>query len=274
LQLQRNAAAIIIPAGEDRVAEIVIALFGLIIGSFLNVCILRIPYEESLVTPGSHCPHCSTPIAWYDNIPVLSYVALRGKCRRCAARISPRYAFVEVLTAVLAVALFRLGLPPHEFALYCTYTAALIVITFIDIDHKIIPDVISIPSIMVAPGMAFVVEHITITDSLIGIAVGGGFLWAIARGYELIRKREGMGLGDVKMLAMIGGLQGWEAVPFTLMVGSVLGTVVGIVTIVARRGKLDMEIPFGPFLAAGALLYLFGGPKLISAYLDLPSLLF
>lgn len=272
--MRRDAGALIILAGEDRVAEIIIALFGLIVGSFLNVCILRIPYEESVVAPGSHCPSCSAPIAWYDNIPVLSYLVLLGKCRRCRAKISPRYAIVEILTAALAVALYRLGMPPQVFALYCTYTAVLVVLTFIDIDHKIIPDVISIPSIMVAPGMAFVVEHITIMDSLIGITIGGGFLWAIARGYELIRKREGMGLGDVKMLAMIGGFQGWEAVPFTLIVGSILGTVIGTGAIIARRGKLDMEIPFGPFLAAGSLLYLFDGPKLISRYLDLSSLLF
>jgi leader peptidase (prepilin peptidase)/N-methyltransferase len=271
--LRHDAGALIILGGEDRVAEIIIALFGLIIGSFLNVCILRLPYEESVVTPGSHCPHCAATIAWYDNIPVLSYLVLLGKCRSCAVRISPRYPIVEILTAVLAVALYRLGLPSQLFALYCAYTAALIVITFIDIDHKIIPDVISIPSIMVAPGLAFVVGHITIMESLIGIVVGGGFLWAVARGYELIRKQEGMGLGDVKMLAMIGGFQGWEAVPFTLIVGSLLGTVVGVGAIIARRGKLDMEIPFGPFLAVGSLLYLFDGPKLINRYLDLPSLL-
>lgn len=251
--------------------EIVVALFGLIIGSFLNVCIARIPYEESIVSPPSRCPKCETPVAWYDNVPVLSYVILRGKCRNCGLGISLRYPAVEILTAILAVAVYSLDLPPREFALWCAYTAALIVITFIDIDHKIIPDVISIPSIMIAPGMAFVVQHITIQASIIGILAGGGVLWAVARGYELIRKQEGMGLGDVKMLAMIGGFQGWEAVVFTLMVGSLIGTVVGIGAIIARRGKLDMEIPFGPFLAAGSLLYLFDGPHLISTYMDLQS---
>ena len=251
---------------EDRVEEIIIALFGLIIGSFLNVCIVRIPYEESVVSPASRCTHCQGPIAWYDNIPVLSYVALRGTCRHCDGRISLRYPLVEVLTAVIAVLLFRLGLPPREFALYSVYAAGLIVITFIDIDHKIIPDVITIPSIMIAPGIALIVEHITMMDALIGALAGGGVLWIIARGYELIRKQEGMGLGDVKMLAMIGAFQGWEAVPFSLLVGSMIGTVVGIGTIIARRGKLDMEIPFGPFLAAGALLYLFGGPELLATY--------
>lgn len=246
--------------------EIIVALFGLIIGSFLNVCIVRIPYEESLVSPGSRCVHCHEPIAWYDNIPVLSYLALLGKCRSCDGRISLRYPLVEILTAVIAVLLFREGFPARVFALYSAYSAALIVITFIDIDHKIIPDVITLPSIMIAPGIAFFVEHITMVDALLGAVAGGGVLWVIARGYELIRKQEGMGLGDVKMLAMIGAFQGWQAVPFSLLVGSMIGTVVGIGAIIARRGKLDMEIPFGPFLAAGSLLYLFGGPELLATY--------
>lgn len=251
--------------------EIIVALFGLIIGSFLNVCVVRIPYEESVLRPPSHCVHCAAPISWYDNIPVLSYIALMGKCRTCSERISPRYMLVEILTAFIAVAIFRLGLPPRVFALSAAYSACLIVITFIDIDHKIIPDVITIPSIMIAPGMAHVVGHITMTESLLGALAGGGILWIIARGYELIRKQEGMGLGDVKMLAMIGAFQGWEAVPFSLIIGSMIGTVVGISAIIAKRGKFDMEIPFGPFLAAGSLIYLFGGPELLAAYWDIAS---
>ena len=254
--------------------ELVVFVFGLIIGSFLNVCIARIPYEESIVRPASRCPSCRTPILWYDNIPVLSYAVLRGRCRACRAQISARYPAVEVLTAALAVAVYRLGLPPQEFALFSVFAAAMVVITFIDIDHKIIPDVITLPSILVAPAAAFIVGHVSVVDSLIGILVGGGILWLISWLYFVLRKQEGMGFGDVKMLAMIGGFQGWQAVTFTLVVGSLIGTVAGLTAIILRRGKMDMEIPFGPFLAAGSLLYLFDGPKLIARYWDLPSLFF
>lgn len=254
--------------------ELVVFLFGLIIGSFLNVCIARLPYEESIVTPASRCPHCQTPIRWYDNVPVLSYAVLRGRCRTCRAPISLRYPAVEILTAALAVAVYRLGLPPREFALFSAFAAALVVITFIDIDHKIIPDVITLPSILISPAAAFIVGHISVVDSLVGILLGGGVLWLISWLYLVIRKQEGMGFGDVKMLAMIGGFQGWQAVTFTLVVGSLIGTVVGLGAIVLRRGRMDMEIPFGPFLAVASLLYLFDGPALISRYMDLPGLLF
>jgi len=157
-------------------------------------------------------------------------------------------------------------------ALYAAFIAAMIVITFIDIDHKIIPDVITLPSILVSPAAAFVIGQISVTDALIGILAGGGVLWGIAALYELIRKQEGMGFGDVKLLAMVGGFMGWQASLFTLIMGSLLGTVVGLVLMIVRRGRLDMEIPFGPFLAAGALLYLFGGPELIGWYFTLPTL--
>ena len=248
-----------------------VILFGLLIGSFLNVCIARLPQGESIVTPPSHCPQCLGGIAWYDNIPVISYMLLLGRCRSCRTRISPRYPFVEILTGAALLAVFTLDLTPREFAVYGAFTCALIVITFIDIDHKIIPDVITLPSIIVAPAAAFLVGHLSMLDSLAGIVIGGGGLWAIAAGYEYLRKQEGMGFGDVKFLAMVGGYQGWEGALFTLIVGSLIGTVIGIGLMLARRGRLDMEIPFGPFLAAGSFLYLLGGPKLITWYLALPA---
>jgi len=247
-------------------------VFGLVVGSFLNVCIVRIPHEESVVFPASHCPLCDTPLHWYENVPLLSYAVLRGRCRTCKSPISLRYPLVELLTGVLAVVLVRHGFPPREMALYAAFIAAMIVITFIDIDHKIIPDVITLPSILVSPAAAFVIGQISVTDALIGILAGGGVLWGIAALYELIRKQEGMGFGDVKLLAMVGGFMGWQASLFTLIMGSLLGTVVGLVLMIVRRGRLDMEIPFGPFLAAGALLYLFGGPELIGWYFTLPTL--
>lgn len=242
-------------------------LAGLIIGSFLNVCIHRIPAEESIVWPGSRCPSCRSAIRWHDNLPVLSYLALGGRCRDCSTRIPLRYPAVELLTAISFAVIWSRGFPPPIATLYCVLAACYIVISFIDIDHKIIPDVITIPSLWVAPLVAVVVGQISLRESLIGIAVGGGVLWAIAAGYEKIRKQEGMGFGDVKLLAMVGGFQGWEASLFSLIIGSILGTVVGVSLMIARRGRLDMEIPFGPFIIAGAVLHMLGGPSIISWYL-------
>lgn len=252
---------------------VLVAIAGLIVGSFLNVCIARIPEEESVVLPPSHCPRCNTPIKWYDNIPVLSWILLRGRCRACSLPISARYPLVESLTALLWLALLRTGLEPRTFALFALLAALLVVITFIDIDHRIIPDVITLPSILVAPAVAVVIGHVTVVDSLIGIVVGGGVLWMIAEGYLRLRKQEGMGLGDVKMLAMVGGLLGWEAALFTLIVGSLIGTVFGVGAMIVRGGRLDMEIPFGPFLAAGCMIHMLGGPALLAWYFSRAPLL-
>lgn len=241
-------------------------LAGLVIGSFLNVCIHRIPAEESVVWPGSRCPHCGSAIRWYDNLPVLSYLALAGRCRDCSTRIPLRYPAVELLTGIAFAVIWSRGFPPPAATLYCVLAACYIVISFIDIDHKIIPDVITIPSLWVAPLVAVVIKQITLKESLLGIALGGGVLWAIAAGYEKLRKQEGMGFGDVKLLAMVGGFQGWQAALFSLIIGSILGTVVGLSLMVARRGRLDMEIPFGPFIIAGAALHLLGGPSIIDWY--------
>jgi leader peptidase (prepilin peptidase)/N-methyltransferase len=229
---------------------------------------VRIPEERSVVTPPSHCPRCLAPIAWYDNVPVVSWLVLRGRCRSCRDGISARYPLVESLTALTWLLLWRAGLEPRVFALYAVLAALLIVITFIDIDYRIIPDVITLPSILIAPAAAFVIKHITVIDSLVGIILGGGLLWFIAEAYLRIRKQEGMGLGDVKMLAMVGGLLGWEGALFTLVVGSIIGTAFGLCAMAVRGGRLDMEIPFGPFLAAGCYLYTLGGPELIHWYFN------
>jgi len=249
-------------------------LLGLCVGSFLNVCIARLPEEQSIVSPPSHCPRCDTRIHWYDNIPLLSYIMLRGRCRSCAEPISIRYPIVEAMTAGLALLIVRSGFTPLETFLYFAIGCAMIVISFIDIDHYIIPDAITLPSILVAPPAALIVGHISVRDSVLGIIVGGGLLWVVAVLYQKIRKQEGMGLGDVKLLAMIGGLLGWQAVLFTLLVGSLVGSVIGLIVIVVRRGGFGMEIPFGPFLAFGAMLYALDGARLIGWYLDLPSLVF
>ncbi len=239
---------------------------GLIVGSFLNVCIVRLPEEESIVRPASHCRHCRTPVAWYDNIPVVSFVFLSGRCRACSSPIGLRYPLVELLTAGLFVALLMRGFPPRELLIYMALVSALVVITFIDIDHFIIPDAISLPSIIIAPGLAFVVGHVSVIDSLIGIVAGGGTLWLFAWLYEVIRKQEGMGFGDVKLLAMIGGLQGWPGAFFSVFCGALVGSLIGIGLLAAKRGRGDTAIPFGPFLALGSVVYLLAGDEIIAWY--------
>ena len=240
---------------------------GLCIGSFLNVCIYRIPIGASIVRPPSACPGCNTYIKWYDNIPLISYVVLRGRCRVCKTTISLRYPMVELLTGLCAVAaVMRFGFT-WPALIYFIFIAALLVITFIDIDHRIIPDVISLPGIPLGFAASFALPMVTWTDSLIGILAGGGTLFAVAYGYQLLTGREGMGGGDIKLLAMIGAFIGWQGVLFTIMASSLIGTLVGVL-LMMRAGKgMKLAIPFGPFLAIGAILYLFFGPEIIHWYL-------
>jgi leader peptidase (prepilin peptidase) / N-methyltransferase len=242
-------------------------IFGLCIGSFLNVCIHRLPLEQSIVHPPSACPHCNTRIRWYDNLPVISFLLLRGRCRGCKAPISIRYPLVELLTGMAALSVFlRFGLT-WSALIYFIFIAALLVITFIDIDHRIIPDVISLPGIPLGFAASFVLPRLAWSDSLLGILIGGGILLAIAWGYRLITGKDGMGGGDIKLLAMIGAFLGWRGVLFTVMASSFIGTVVGL-TLMIRAGKgMKLAIPFGPFLALGAICYLFFGPAVISWYL-------
>ena len=258
---------------HDPTLPILSVFFGLLVGSFLNVCIVRMPEDESVVTPRSHCRECGTPVAWHDNIPVASFVILGGRCRHCGAPFSARYAFVEVLTGLLFGMVAMQGLALPLTLLQFAIVAAMIVITFIDIDHFLILDRVTYPSIALSPLLAWLVGHVTVADSLLGIAGGGGFLWAFAWGYEKLRHREGMGLGDVKLLAMIGGLLGWQATLFSLFAGAIVGSVYGLGAMLARRRHLDLEIPFGPFLAFGALLYMFAGPEIVAMWLDRPRLL-
>jgi leader peptidase (prepilin peptidase)/N-methyltransferase len=238
-------------------------------GSFLNVCIYRLPQDLSIVAPRSYCPQCRAPIHGYDNIPLVSYLLLRGKCRNCGARISWRYPFVETLAGGFAVALFvKYGLGLSFFS--CSaFTAALLVITFIDLDHRIIPDLISLPGIGIGFILSFFEPTLSVKDSLIGLLAGGGLLYLVAVAYEALTKREGMGGGDVKLLAMIGAWLGWKAVLFTLFFGSLSGTVIGGGAMLAQKQGRHYAIPFGPFLAFGALAYLFFGPQLIDWYLSL-----
>jgi leader peptidase (prepilin peptidase)/N-methyltransferase len=239
--------------------DVLFAVAGAAIGSFLNVLICRIPEGQSIVFPASHCPKCQHPIRFYDNIPIISYLVLRGKCRDCHDKISPRYPIVEALTALMALLLFwKFGLN-LKYLFSFIFTAALIVITFIDFDHQIIPDVITLPGIpLFFIGAVFFMD-ISVWESLLGILIGGGCLFAIAFGYEIITKREGMGGGDIKLLAMLGAFLGWKSLFFILFVSSLLGAAVGISLMIAKGENMKYAVPFGPFLSVAAVAYLFVG---------------
>lgn len=234
------------------------AIFGAIVGSFLNVVILRLPDpEQSIVFPGSHCPQCHSPLAWFENIPILSYLMLRGRCRHCRATISPQYPLVEALTAAIAVALLaRFQLTFLAAALF-VFAAALVVVIVIDIRLQIIPDLISLPGIILGVIVSLFGGVVSWQSSLIGLFAGGGVLYGLALGYALLRKVEGMGGGDIKLLAMIGAWLGWQSLPFVILVSSLSGSLVGIIAMLQQKKGGQTRIPFGPFLSLAALLYVF-----------------
>jgi leader peptidase (prepilin peptidase) / N-methyltransferase len=248
---------------------VAVFIFGALIGSFLNVCIHRLPIDESVVFPASHCPHCQQPIQPYDNVPILSYVILRGRCRSCGAGISARYPAVETLTGLAAVAVLCAGGLTAHALLAFAFVCALIVITFVDVDCQIIPDAISLPGIGVGFAAALLLGQPSWPASLAGILLGGGLLWGVAEGYHWLTGREGMGGGDIKLLAMIGAFLGWQAVPVTLMIASLAGTAVGVTLMVMQGRDRRTAIPFGPFLAVGATCALFWGDTLIAWYLGI-----
>ena len=243
-------------------------MFGMCIGSFLNVCIYRLPSSMSIINPSrSFCPQCNSAIQFYDNIPVFSYLWLKGRCRNCKASISLRYPLVELMTGILAIAiLFMFGLT-LEGVVYFAFISSLLVITFIDIDHKIIPDIISLPGIPIGLAASFVLPDITFKSSLIGLLVGGGSLLLVAWTYSLITHKEGMGGGDIKLLGMIGTFIGWKGVIFTIFAASLAGTLVGIIVMLLKGKNLKFAIPFGPFLSIGAMSYVFFGEKVMFWYL-------
>ncbi len=266
---------------SPAVVDALFFVLGAIIGSFLNVCIHRIPEGHSIVTPGSRCPACGAPIACYDNIPLVSYFLLRGKCRKCGCVISFRYPLVEFLTAALFV-LFSsvLGLSV-ELPISLAFICLLIAMSFIDLDHFIIPDILSLGGLILGLALSFARPSFGSPDSLGGLLatvglfrdmpvilerlatslcgalLGGGVLYAVATSYELLRKREGMGGGDIKLLGMIGAFCGIEGVLFALVLGSFAGAVVGISLILIKRKDMSYVLPFGPFLSLGAVIYLF-----------------
>jgi leader peptidase (prepilin peptidase)/N-methyltransferase len=269
---------------------IIVFLFGLIIGSFLNVCILRIPGGKSIVLPVSACPKCGAAIRPYDNIPVLSWLMLRGKCRACKTPISPMYPIVEMLTGLLFLACFyAFGLTPEALK-WAAFAAIMVVLVFTDLRERILPDVVNFTGFGIGLAFSFftkpidgtalwIANHVfdfpppapvlSFVDAILGAAVGSGLLWIVSEGYFRLRGREGMGLGDVKMMLMAGAFLGLKRVLLTIFVGAVLGSVLGILFILVRRKGSDYELPFGTFLGAAALLVVFYGTPAVNWYQSL-----
>jgi leader peptidase (prepilin peptidase)/N-methyltransferase len=249
-------------------ALVAAAAFGAIVGSFLNVCIYRLPLDKSLVWPSSACPHCGRELSWYENIPVVSYLALGARCRSCRGSISVRYPSVETLTAAMfALAWWYYG-PGPLLVSRLVFGCTLIVLFAIDLEHHLLPNTITLPGIIAGflfslftePGWA---------ASLIGILAGGGVLYLVAEAYYRVRHEEGLGMGDVKMLAMVGAFLGWQLTLLTLMMASLSGSIIGLLLIVTKRGGMKYALPFGTFLALGAAAAATVGPAVLHWYLGL-----
>ena len=247
-------------------------LFGAAIGSFLNVVIHRYPREESIVFPPSHCPQCNYAIKAYDNIPVLSYLILRGRCRNCGVPISPRYPLVEALSTLLALGVYARfvvgGDAPVEllaarFLVYFAFVGTLVVVAGVDLDHKIIPDTVTYPAIPAFFVAGILLRDVAPLDLLFGLVAGYGVVAVTAELAWWILKREGMGYGDAKLLALVGALLGWRAVVFTFLLAPFFGLFIVVPVLIARRKQIrGVEVPYGPFLVAGALVYVFFGRQL------------
>lgn len=241
---------------------------GSCIGSFLNVCIVRMPREQSIVSPGSHCPQCKKPIAWYDNIPLVSFLCLRAACRHCRRPISWRYPLVEALTALSAVAVFgRFGFTAVA-VIYFAFICGLIVSSFIDLEFQIIPDEISVGGLVVGLALSPLVPSLHGTDSrllalgysALGMLVGGGLLYLTGMLGDFVFRKESMGGGDIKLLAMAGSILGWKLVALTFFVAPVLALIPGVFVLLFKRSHV---IPYGPFLSLGLILALFAGNDLL-----------
>jgi leader peptidase (prepilin peptidase)/N-methyltransferase len=245
-----------------------IFIIGLVVGSFLNVCIYRLPREESIVKPRSHCPHCRKTIPWYDNIPLLSYILLKGKCRFCKARISFQYFTVELVTALLFILFYNTFGLTLKSLIYVIFTCGLVVATFVDFNFRIIPDEINIGGIILGLAISFIYPELQSTNnhffglyqSFLGIIIGGGVLWITGVIGDFIFKKETMGGGDVKLLAMVGAFLGWKTAVLTFFISPIFGAIVGIIIKLRTKNSL---IAYGPYLALGSLVALFFGNDIL-----------
>jgi leader peptidase (prepilin peptidase)/N-methyltransferase len=265
-------------------------LLGLIIGSFLNVCIVRIPERKSIVMPASACPKCGTAIRPYDNIPVVSYLVLGGKCRACKTKISPMYPLVELLTAALFFSCYQAFGPTSEALKWAVFSALMIVLVLTDLRERILPDAVNFTGFGLGLGMSLFtkpsdgaalwvvnrlfdlpppVPVVSLVDAVIGAAIASSLLWLVSEAYFRLRKREGMGSGDVKMMLMAGTFLGARRTLLTILAGSLLGSVLGIAFILARRKDSNYELPFGSFLGVAALLVVFFGTPVVNWYQSL-----
>jgi leader peptidase (prepilin peptidase) / N-methyltransferase len=265
-------------------------LFGLLLGSFLNVCIVRIPSGKSIVLPASACPKCGTAIRPYDNIPILSYLFLGGKCRGCKTRISPMYPLVEFLTGLLFLACYLAFGLTVEALKWAIFSAVILVLVFTDLRERLLPDVINYTGFGLALVLSLFLQPtdgtaqwisarlfdfpppapaLSFADAVFGAAVGSGLLWLVSEAYFRMRGREGMGFGDVKMMLMAGAFLGVKRTLLTILAGSLLGSVLGIAFILSRREDSDYELPFGTFLGLAAILAVFFGTPLVNWYQSL-----
>jgi leader peptidase (prepilin peptidase) / N-methyltransferase len=245
---------------------VVAGLFGLLVGSFLNVCIYRLPRGTSIVWPASACGSCRRELRWFENIPIVSWVVLGARCARCKAPISIQYPLVEAATAVLFVLVAATTPVGPLLAARLVFVGALIVLFGIDLEHQILPNAITLPGIVVGVALSFFGPP-GWRASLLGVVLGGGVLYAIAWGYYAVRREEGLGMGDVKLLGMIGAFLGWQAVLLTLVLASLSGAVIGVAMISLQRGSMKYALPFGTFLAIGALVAMLAGQPIIDWYL-------
>jgi len=245
---------------------LLLGVLGLVVGSFLNVCIYRLPRGQSVNWPASRCTTCDRSLAWYENIPVVSWLVLRGRCRTCGERISVMYPIVEAITAALFIAgYFIYGWTPL-LAVRLAFTCAMIVLFMIDLQHYLLPNVITVPGIVIGFALSLVLPP-GWKASLIGLIAGGGLLFAIAEAWYRFRGIEGLGMGDVKMLAMIGAFLGWKLMLVTLVLSSFAGSLIGVGAIALGRGGMKSMLPFGTFLAVGALTAAVAGDVILTWYL-------
>jgi leader peptidase (prepilin peptidase)/N-methyltransferase len=245
---------------------VLIFILGLIVGSFSNVCIYRIPRNESIIYPASHCPKCRSNISPKDNIPLLSYILLKGRCRNCKSKISIQYPIVEFLTGLIYLIVYLIYGLSIQSLIYIILSSALIIIAFIDLNEQVIPEVISLPGMVIGLILSFFVPYISFINSALGIVIGGGIILVIRLAGSLIFKKESMGIGDIELAAMIGAFLGWRYIIISLFLGFFLGAVAGIFLILSKIKSREDMIPFGPFIALGSLITILCGEKILVWY--------